>query len=66
MSNVSFPRQLHVHSGEYVHIRAIINISKLCKHQTLYLIYSEQTIHWGINTFQSDTSFEELYEYYFC
>ena len=53
MSNVSIlPRQLHVHCGEYVHIRATINISKLCKHQKLYLIYSEQTIHWGIIHFK--------------
>ena len=53
MSNVSiFPRQLHVRRGKYVHIRATVNISKLCKHQTLYPIYSEQTIHWGIIHFK--------------
>ena len=53
MSNISiFLRQLHVRRRDYVHIRATINISKLCKHQTLHLIYSEQTIHWGIIHFK--------------
>ena len=38
--------------GKHFDMKGTVNISKLCIHQHCNLIYSEQTIHWGILHFK--------------